>query len=77
MATSTTDAKGVVMSATRQSKELAARQRDGLRVVLRWHPREDAVTVSVADARTGDRFEIAVEREHALDAFYHPYAYAA
>jgi hypothetical protein len=58
-------------------QELAARQRDGLRVVLRWHPCEDAVTVSVADDRTGDRFEIAVEHEHALDAFYHPYAYAA
>jgi hypothetical protein len=60
-----------------QSRELAARQRDGLSVVLRWHPREDAVTVSVADAQTGDRFEIAVDRESALDAFYHPYAYAA
>jgi RNA 3'-terminal phosphate cyclase len=77
MAASNTDAKGVVMSASRQSKELAARQRDGLRVVLRWHPCEDAVTVSVADDRTGDRFEIAVEHEYALDAFYHPYAYAA
>ena len=64
------------MSAIGQSKELAARQRDGLRVVLSWHPREDAVTVSVADERTGDRFEIAVERRNALDAFYHPYAYA-
>jgi hypothetical protein len=71
------DAKGVVMSAKRLSKELAARQRDGLCVVLSWHPREDAVTVSVADERTGDRFEIAVEHRHALDAFYHPYAYAA
>ena len=65
------------MSAKRQSKELAARQRHGLRVVLRWHPCDDAVTVSVADDRTGDRFEIAVEHEYALDAFYHPYAYAA
>jgi hypothetical protein len=71
------DAKGTAMSATRQSKELAARQRDGLRVVLRWHPCADAVTVAVDDDHTGDRFEIAVEREHALDAFYHPYAYAA
>jgi hypothetical protein len=77
MAAPDTDEKGVVMSATRQSKELAARQRVGLRVVLRWHPREDAVTVLVADARTGDRFEIAVEHEHALDAFSHPYAYVA
>ena len=33
------------MTAVSVSKELAARQRDGLSVVLRWHPREDAVTV--------------------------------
>lgn len=77
MAAPDTDEKGVVMSATRQSKELAARHRDGLCVVLRWHPREDAVTVLVADARTGDRFEVAVEHKQALDAFYHPYAYVA
>jgi hypothetical protein len=72
--------KGVVMSATTdraKTRELAARQRDGLSVVLRWHPCEDAVTVEVDDAKTGDRFEIAVDRTHALDAFYHPYAYAA
>jgi hypothetical protein len=76
MATSNTDAKGVVMSAKTQTRELAARQSHGVSVVLRWHPREDAVTVAVADERTGDRFEIAVERDHALDAFHHPYAYA-
>jgi hypothetical protein len=74
------ESKGVVMSATairKQSRELATRQSQGLSVVLRWHPREDAVTVSVDDAKTGDRFEIAVDRTRALDAFYHPYAYAA
>ena len=58
-------------------RELAARRGDGLCVVLRWDPCGDAVTVSVADAHTGDRFEITVDRERALDAFYHPYAYAA
>jgi hypothetical protein len=60
-----------------QTRELAARKRDGLSVVLSWHPCEDAVTVSVDDAKTGDRFEIAVDHKRALDAFYHPYAYAA
>ena len=35
------------------------------------------MTVSVADGRTGDHFEIAVDRRRALDAFYHPFAYAA
>jgi hypothetical protein len=59
------------------ARELAARSANGLVVVLLWHPREDTVTVSVADDRTGDRFEIAVDRERALDAFYHPFAYAA
>ena len=58
-------------------RELAIRESDGLRVLLLWHPREDAVTVSVEDARVGCSFELAVARERALDAFYHPYAYAA
>ena len=64
------------MSAKTQTRELAARRNAGFSVVLRWHPRENAVSVAVADERTGDRFEIAVECDHALDAFYHPYAYA-
>ena len=61
----------------RQSRELASREADGLAVRLVWHPGEDAVTVSVTDSRTGDRFQVAVDRRCALDAFYHPFAYAA
>jgi hypothetical protein len=57
-------------------RELAVRESDGLRVLLLWHPREDAVTLSVEDARAGRSFELAVERACALDAFYHPFAYA-
>jgi len=57
--------------------ELAARENDGLNVVLFWHPRNGSVTVSVADSRTGAHFQLAVERDHALDAFYHPFAYVA
>ena len=64
-------------SATQQSRELAARENDGIRVRLLWHPPQDAVSVWVEDARAGDRFQIAVAPERALDAFYHPYAYAA
>ena len=41
------------------------------------NPDENGVTVSVEDARFGDRFHIAVAPDRALDAFYHPYAYAA
>ena len=60
-----------------QARELAARESDGIHVLLLWHPDEDAVTVSVEDARVGDRFHIAVAPDRALDAFYHPFAYAA
>jgi hypothetical protein len=62
---------------TPTTRELAARESDGLRVLLLWHPREDAVTVSVEDARAGHHFELPVARERALEAFYHPFAYAA
>lgn len=58
------------------SRELAFRESDGLAVALFWCPNDDAVTISVADDCTGDRFEIPVAPEHALDAFYHPFAYA-
>jgi hypothetical protein len=59
------------------TRELATRESDGIHVVLLWHPDEDALTVSVEDARVGDRFQLAVAPERALDAFYHPFAYAA
>lgn len=62
---------------TRISRELASRESDGIHVILRWHPHEDALTLSVNDARSGQCFELAVERDRALDAFYHPFAYAA
>lgn len=68
---------GPMTSETPTTRELAARESDGLRILLLWHPREDAVSVTVENARAGDRFELAVAPEHALDAFYHPFAYAA
>lgn len=60
----------------RRSRELAARESEGLHVRLLWDPIADAVTVAVEDLRAGDRFHLAVARERALDAFYHPFAYA-
>jgi len=62
---------------TPQTRELAARESDGIHVLLLWHPRENAITVSVEDARVGDCFQLAVSPERALDAFHHPFAYAA
>ena len=65
------------MSPERQTRELAARDSDGIHVLLLWDPREDELTVAVEDARDGDRFQLAVAPEPSLDAFYHPFAYAA
>ena len=65
------------MSPATSTRELAARESDGISVRLLWHPREDAVTVSVEDGRLGDRFDLAIAPDDALDAFYHPFAYAA
>jgi len=58
-------------------RELASRDSDGVHVLLLWHPRDNTLTVSVEDARAGDCFQLAIAPEHALDAFYHPFAYAA
>jgi hypothetical protein len=68
---------GVMSSGSPQVRELAARESDGLHVQLLWHPRKDVLTVSVEDSRAGERFQLAVARDRALDAFYHPFAYAA
>jgi hypothetical protein len=35
------------------------------------------VTVSVDDERGGHRFDLAVARDRELEAFHHPFAYAA
>ena len=56
-------------------RELASREGDGVHVQLLWHPQDDTLTVSVEDARVGERFEFAVERDRGLDAFYHPFAH--
>jgi hypothetical protein len=60
-----------------EARELASRSSDGMSVVLLWHPREDEVSVNVADSHTGEIFQIPVERHRAMDAFHHPFAYAA
>jgi hypothetical protein len=57
--------------------ELAHRTSDGLHVYLFWNEPTSRVTVGVHDARGDDSFEFEVDGRHALDAFNHPYAYAA
>jgi len=63
--------------ATPNTRELAARESDGIHVLLLWHADENALTVSVDDTRAGDCFRLVVAPDRALDVFYHPFAYAA
>lgn len=57
--------------------ELAHRVNGGIEVALLWNPTNDAVFVSVADSGSRDSFTLEVDGADALEAFYHPYAYAS
>jgi hypothetical protein len=59
------------------TRELAQRLSGTVEVLLLWHPEIDRVELSVSDVTTGEGFHIAVEPGTAMDAFHHPYAYAA
>lgn len=57
-------------------KELDARVGDGLEVRLLWQGGPD-VLVEITDARCDERLVFPVAAHQALDAFRHPFAYAA
>jgi hypothetical protein len=59
------------------ARELDARTADGITVVLLWRPGDPGVLLRVDDAKTGVRFELPVPGADALEAFHHPFAYAA
>jgi hypothetical protein len=56
--------------------ELDHRVCDGLEVRLLWNADTQHVLISIAE-RDGIDFEFQVPAADALDAFHHPYAYAA
>ena len=58
------------------SRELAQRQTGSVEVRLLWDPEADRVEVSLHDSATDAGFHVDVAPGDALDAFYHPYAYA-
>jgi hypothetical protein len=62
---------------THPERELAHRASDGIDVSLWWNQRTSRVTVKVYDARLDEAFELEVDGQSALDAFRHPFAYAA
>jgi hypothetical protein len=58
-------------------RELAHRASDGIEITLFWSKPSNRVTVAVLDTRLGEGLEFDVDGSAALDAFTHPYAYAA
>jgi hypothetical protein len=60
-----------------RTRELAQRLSGTDEVLLLWHPEIDCVELSVSDVTTGEGFHIEVAPGTAMDAFHHPYAYAA
>jgi hypothetical protein len=69
-------AKGSSMISHDTERELDYRESDGFEVSLVWFPARNEIAVKVLDTRTGERFEIPVDPDSALDAFAHPFAYA-
>jgi hypothetical protein len=57
--------------------ELDYRANDGVEVWLLWTRTDGRLFVLVVDSKADDSFEIDVDAKRALDAFHHPYAYAA
>jgi hypothetical protein len=59
------------------TRELAQRLSGRVEVLLLWQPEADRVELSVHDLATDAGFQFEVPPAKAIDAFYHPYAYAA
>ena len=64
-------------TALTERRELAHRTSDGVDVTLFWSKASGRVTISVFHARSATALEFEVDGADALDAFNHPYAYAA
>jgi hypothetical protein len=58
-------------------RELNHRHSSGIDVTLFWDQDRERLLVCVCDARSGDYFVLQVAHAEALNAFHHPYAYAA
>jgi len=57
--------------------ELDFRANYGLEVALLWQADNERLIVEVVDTKVGDAFRLEIAATEALDAFWHPYAYAA
>jgi hypothetical protein len=59
-----------------ERRELAQRTNHGIEVALFWSESSNLVTIEITDTRLDEFIEFEVAGADALDAFYHPYAYA-
>jgi hypothetical protein len=57
--------------------ELDYRQGGGFEVALLWHRDIEAVSLTIRDSRSGQSLEVPVAHDQAMQAFNHPFAYAA
>jgi hypothetical protein len=57
--------------------ELAFRESSGIDIALFWDADDNELRVCVSDSRSGEAFSLDIDATSALDAFYHPYAYAS
>jgi hypothetical protein len=70
--------RGTAMATgTTARRELAHRAGNGIEVWLYWRKLTNRVSVEVLDERLDESFEFEVEGRQALNAFNHPYPYAA
>ena len=60
-----------------RTQELAQRQSGTNEVLLLWYPETDRVELAIRNLATGTDCHVAVPPGDAIDAFYHPFAYAA
>jgi hypothetical protein len=58
-------------------RELAHRTSDGIEVTMFWTKATNRITVAVLDSHSDESLTFEVGGRDALDAFNHPYAYAA
>jgi hypothetical protein len=64
-------------STATERRELAKRSSYGIEVTLSWTESTNVVTIAVIDLHSADHLEFEVDGSAALDAFDHPFAYAA
>jgi hypothetical protein len=61
----------------RERHELASRTSGSVEITLFWDASDDSTSVEIWQPASEIRLRIAVARERALDAFYHPFTHLA